>query len=417
MLPRSPESTPAVGYVVSTWPRLSQTFVLNEILALERRGLSLRIFSTKAPRAEPVNAKASQVRAPVTYLNFQDRRWAVLRANLRMARGLPGRYFRTFMRALGNGRPVLGRFFQAGYLADLVRREPVAHLHAHFTTAPTQVAMFTHELLGIPYSFTAHARDIYADTTSKLLRAEMEHADAVVTVSEYNKKYLLEIKPDLNGKLKLIDYGLDLSEFKFRSPDSASKPPIILSVARLVEKKGLADLVTAAAILRRRGHYFRVEIIGDGELRDNLKQRVKELQLKECVTLLGAQPHENVRLAYGRASMFVLPCVVAGDGDRDGLPNVLLEAMASGLPVVSTPVVGIPELIDPEIDGLLCPPNDPTALAKAMERLLTDPKLGARLAHAARLKIEERFSIDSSAKRLVDLFNPAEAREQRCLHN
>ena len=176
------EQRPRVGYVVSTWPRLSQTFVLNEILALERCGLSLRIFSVKAPRAEPVNAKVAQVRAPVAYLNFRGHLRAIVLANLRIARDLPGDYFRTMIRALRHGRASVFRgFFQAGYLADLVRREPVTHLHAHFTTAPTQVAMFTHELVSVPYSFTAHARDIYADTQAGLLRAEMEGAQAVVT--------------------------------------------------------------------------------------------------------------------------------------------------------------------------------------------------------------------------------------------
>ena len=400
-----PEQGPKIGYVVSTWPRLSQTFVLNEILALERWGLPLRIFSTKAPRAEPVNAKVAKVRAPVTYLNFRGRRRAILHANLRIARDLPGRYFHSMIRALGYGQlGLLWRFFQAGYLADLVRREHVTHLHAHFTTAPTQIAMFTHELVHVPYTFTAHARDIYADTQAELLRAEMECAQAVVTVSEYNREYLHRIKPDLNGKVRCIDYGLDLSEFSFRWPRASDPSPIILAVARLVEKKGLGDLILAADILRKRGHSFRVQIIGDGELRHALRRRIAEYGLQDCVTLLGAQPHEKVRLAYERASVFVLPCVVAADGDRDGLPNVLLEAMASGVPVVTTRVVGIPELIESERDGLLTPPSEPPALAKTLERLLTDAHLRDRLVRAARSKIEERFSIDGSAKRLLQLF-------------
>lgn len=400
------EQGPRVGYVVSTWPRLSQTFVLNEILALERCGLSVRIFSTKAPRAEPVNAKVAQVRAPVAYLNFRGHLGAILLGNLRIARDLPGDYLRTMIRALRYGRPsVLKRFFQAGYLADLVRRETVTHLHAHFTTAPTQVAMFTHELVSVPYSFTAHARDIYADTHAGLLRAEMECAQAVVTVSAYNREYLHRIKPDVSGKVRCIDYGLDLSEINFRWPRASDPPPpIILAVARLVEKKGLGDLILAVDIVRKHGYRFRVQIIGDGELRHALRRRVAECGLQDCVTLLGAQPHEKVRLAYERAAIFALPCVVAADGDRDGLPNVLLEAMASGVPVVSTPVVGIPELIESECNGLLTPPSDPPSLAKTLERLLTNAQLRDQLARAARCKIEERFSVDSSAKKLLELF-------------
>src|SRR5213593_4521296 len=284
-----PEQRPTIGYVVSTWPRLSQTFVLNEILALERRGLSVRIFSVKDPDGEPSHAKLAKVHAPVKYLSFRCRRRAILGSNLRIARDLPGGYVRTLLLALRYGRlGVLRCFFQAGYLADFLRRGPVTHLHAHFATAPTLVAMFTHELVDIPYSFTAHARDIYADTEPELLRAEMERARAVVTVSEYNRRYLLSrISPDSNGKVCCIHCGLDLSEFSFRWPRASDPgPPVILSVARLVEKKGLGDLIAAAEILRRQGHFFRVQIIGDGHLRQALERQVADRGLQDCVMLL-----------------------------------------------------------------------------------------------------------------------------------
>jgi len=418
--PSKPECAPAVGYIVNTWPRLSQTFVLNEILALEQRGVSLRIFSIKDPRREPVNAKVAKVRAPVAYLSFRHRGRSILLANLRIARDRPGCYLRTLFRALRYRRPhMLRHFFQAGYLADLVRRDSITHLHAHFATAPTLVAMFTHELIRVPYTFTAHARDIYADTQPELLRAETERAQAVVTVSDYNRRYLLSrISPDSNGRVCCIHCGLDLSEFSCRWPRASDpEPPTILAVARLVEKKGVGDLIRAADILRGQGRSFRVQIIGDGDLRQVLENQVAERGLQDRVTLLGAQPHEKVRLAYARASIFVLPCLVAADGDRDGLPVVLLEAMASGLPVVSTSVVGIPELIASERDGLLVPPNDPRALADALARLLVDPDLRDRLARAARAKIEERFSIERSADRLLDLFFPIAKGTDQCLHS
>ncbi len=268
-------------------------------------------------------------------------------------------------------------------------------------------------------TFTAHARDIYADTQPELLRAETERAQAVVTVSDYNRRYLLSrISPDSNGRVCCIHCGLDLSEFSFQWPRASEpEPPTILAVARLVEKKGVGHLIRAADILRGQGRSFRVQIIGDGDLRQVLENQVAERGLQDRVTLLGAQPHEKVRLAYARASIFVLPCLVAADGDRDGLPVVLLEAMASGLPVVSTSVVGIPELIASERDGLLVPPNDPRALADALARLLVDPDLRDRLARAARAKIEERFSIERSADRLLDLFFPIAKGTDQCLHS
>src|SRR5881397_1247692 len=261
-----PEQRPTIGYVVSTWPRLSQTFVLNEILALERRGLSVRIFSVKDPDGELAHAKLAKVHAPVTYLSFRCRRRAILASNLRIARDLPGGYVRTLLLALRYGRlGVLRCFFQAGYLADLLRRSPVTHLHAHFATAPTLVAMLTHELIRVSYTFTAHARDIYADTQPEVLRAEMERARAVITVSEYNRRYLLSrMSAESNEKVCCIHCGLDLSEFSFRWPRASYPgPPVILSVARLVEKKGLADLIESANILHQRGRCFQMEIIGE----------------------------------------------------------------------------------------------------------------------------------------------------------
>lgn len=398
---------PTLGYVVSTWPRLSQTFVLTEVVALERRGVRLRIYSAKDPGGEPVHAKVAQVRAEVIYLSLARHKKQVLRANLRLAWELPGRYMGALLEALSYGRlGVMRRFFQAAYLADLLRREPVAHLHAHFATAPTLLAMFASQLSGIPYSFTAHARDIYVDTRRKLLRAEMERARAVVTVSEYNRQYLLnQISPTANGKVRCIYNGLDLTDFKFRWPRASDHPPpVILSVARLIPKKGLADLLEAAAILRQRGRVFKVEIMGSGPLRAELETRREQLGLGDCVELLGAQCQEIVSAAYQRATVFALPCVMDAEGDRDGIPTAMLEAMASGVPVVSTRVSGIPEVINSDGDGVLVPPNQPRILADALDQLLADPQLRDRLARAARTKVEAQFVVERSSGQLLDIF-------------
>jgi len=402
-----------VGYVVSTWPRLSATFILNEVLAVERSGVSLRIFSIKDPDGEPVHARVAQVRARVTYLSLRRHWKSALQANLRLFFRQPGRYCRALLQALRYRRwGVLQRFFQAGYLAHELSREPVAHLHAHFAHAPTLVAMFTHELTDIPYTFTAHAKDIYVETPPELLRAEAHRAQAVITCTEYNRQYLsTQIGPASDGKLHCIYHGLDLSQFQFAWPRvSDARPPVILSVARLVEKKGLSDLIVAAGILRGRGRSFQVEIIGNGPLRQALEAQVMQLGLSDRVKLLGVQTYDMVCLAYQRASIFALPCMVTADGDRDGLPNVLLEAMGSGVPVVSTPVSGIPELIESEHDGLFVPPNSPTELADALDRLLTQPELSELLARAARAKIQAHFSIDRSSTQLLALFQQGGAR-------
>ncbi len=400
----------SIAYVINAWPRLSETFVLNEVVALERYGVRLRIFSTKPPYVEPIQANVAAVRAPVKYLDLWRHWKPALIANLRTFRRRPGPYSRTFAAASRKAIrhwsiSLVRHFLKAGYLADMLSREPADHLHAHFATAPGLVAMFTHQLTGIPYSLTAHAKDIYVNRPD-MLRAEIVHAQAVVTCTEYNRRYLsTQFSSVCDGKLHCIYHGLDLSQFQFRWPrPSEVRPPVILSVARLVEKKGLSDLIVAADLVRRRGRNFRLEIIGKGPLRPALEAQVKDFGLDSCVTFFGAQPHEKVCLALQRASVFALPCKVATNGDRDGIPNVLLEAMASGVPVVSTPVSGIPELIEAERDGLLVDPDNPRKLADAIDALLTHPKLSERLARAARAKIETRFSVDEGARRLLELF-------------
>ena len=408
---RSADPRPAPGsvaYVVSTWPRLSQTFVLNEVLALEKKGLPVRIFSVKDPGGEPVHASVSQVRASVTYLSLKGRRRPVWVANLDLAWRQPRCYFRGLLEAARyRSFGVLRHFLQAAYLAALLRREPAVHLHAHFATAPALVAMFASQLSGTPYTFTAHARDIYVDTRPELLRKQMHHASAVVTVSEYNRRHLLQqLNPATPGKVVCIYNGIDPSQFPFRWPRAGDPgPPVILSVARLVEKKGLEDLIDAAAILRAQGLSFRVEIIGAGPLWSALQVRIVRHGLEGIVTLMGAQPQEIVRQAYDRAALFVLPCVITADGDRDGIPTVLLEAMLSGVPVVSTPVSGVPELIESDSSGVLVTPNNARILAHTLAKLIGDPCLRDRLARSARTRVESEFSIERSSSQLLALFS------------
>jgi glycosyltransferase involved in cell wall biosynthesis len=415
-IPQGNQTQP-IAYLVKSWPRLSETFILNEVLAMERRGVSLRIFSVKDPNVGPVHARVAQVRAEVTYLSL-PRHWKpALQANLRLFWRKPGRYCQVLLRAILQtirhfSSAALRHFLKAGYLADVLLREPVAHLHAHFVTSPALIAMFTHQLIGIPYTLTAHAKDIYLAPPDRLL-PKLQQAQAVITCTEFNRRHLMEhFGTALDGKLHCIHHGLDLFQFKFRRPPASDlETPLILCVARLVPKKGLQDLILAADILRRRERSFKIEIIGNGPLRETLENQVTQLGLNDQVKLLGALPHEVVCGAYQRACMFVLPCVVTADGDRDGIPNVLLEAMASGVPVISTMVSGIPELIDAERNGLLVRANSPAMLAEAIDRLLSCPELSERLVHNARKKIEASFSMDHSTSRLLALFQRGTADE------
>lgn len=404
----------SIAYIVKAWPRLSETFILNEILSLEQRGVPIRIFSVKPPDPGPAHSKVAQVRAKVTCLALGTHWKQAGAANLRLLCRQPGRYLRVLVQVIiakfirrRFGAP--RHFFQAGYLADILSREPADHLHAHFASTPARVAMLTHRLSGIPYTFTAHAKDIYV-TDPEAFRVKLAEARTVVTCTEYNRSYVLrQYAGPADHKVRCIYHGLDVSQFSFQLPTKVDTgEPMILSVARLVEKKGLGDLIAAADILRRRGRVFQVEIIGSGPQREALRAQTKQLGLADRVRLSGAQAHDAVCQAYQRASVFVLPCVIASNGDRDGIPNVLLEAMASGVPVVSTPVSGIPELIASGFDGLLVPPNNPAALAEAIDKLLASQELRESLARAARAKIESSFSLDASAERLLALFGEPE---------
>jgi glycosyltransferase involved in cell wall biosynthesis len=397
-----------LGYIVSTWPRLSQTFVLTEVLELERRGVPLRIFSIKEPGNEPVHAELRLVRAKATYLGLGSNRNRVLRGNVAAFFRRPIRYVSTLGRALLlNPRwSFLQSFLQAGYVADLLSRESITHLHAHFATAPTSVAMFTHHLTGIPYSFTAHAKDIYFDVKPKLLRAKMKHARAVVTISDYNRKHLIRLTPPMQaGKVHCVYNGVDLR--RYATGDAIrEKPPLptILTVARLIEKKGIGHLIRACQILRERGRRFCLEIVGKGPLRPFLKAQVYSVGMQNMVRFRGALPQETVREAYAQAAIFALPCVISDDGDRDGIPTVLLEAMACGLAVVSTDISGIPELVESGRDGILVPAGNTEMLAEALDRLLRNGDLRETLGAAAREKVVKRFSVERSVTKLLGLF-------------
>ena len=397
-----------LAYIVSTWPRLSQTFVLTEVLALERRGVALRIFSIKEPGTEPVHGDLRRVRAKATYLSLANNRKEVVRGNFATALRHPLRYLRTLLRAVAlNPRwSFLQSFLQAGYVADLLSREAITHLHAHFATAPASVAMFTHHLTGIPYTFTAHAKDIYFDTKPRLLRAKIKHARAVVTISEYNRRHLAQLThPLASQKVHCVYNGMDLRIYSNGNSSIEKLPdPSIVTVARLIEKKGIADLIRACHILRERGRSFRLEIIGKGPLRAALKTQVHLLNLQNIVRFRGALAQEAVRETYRQADIFALPCVISQDGDRDGIPTVLLEAMASGLSVVSTRVSGIPELVESGRDGILVEPGNPEMLADALDRLLSDEDLRKRLGLAASTKVTEKFSVERSVTELLELF-------------
>ncbi len=389
-----------IGYLLKCFPRLSETFILNEILELERQGVELRIYSMNEPE-EPVRHQlASRVRSPVAYLPYPLLRSArqYVSAHVELFARHPLRYLATlFSVIVAFDADLLERFVQAGELARLLRRDGVAHLHAGFVHFPGSVAWVVHRITGLPFSLATHARDVYLSPPS-LLRRKLSAARVVFTCSRYNVPNLEAlVAPQRMARLRQIYHGTDLERFAFQ-PCGLAAPPLILSVGRLVEKKGLDHLVSACALLRDRGWRFQCRIVaGSRDRWEELSAQICGLGLESLVTLEGPLDQEEVRRWYRQASVFVLPCLVAGDGDRDGIPNVLVEAAAAGVPIVSTPVTGIPELVRDGETGLVVPERDPAALAVAIARLLDSPELCARLRERARACVEERFDLRRNA--------------------
>jgi colanic acid/amylovoran biosynthesis glycosyltransferase len=292
-------------------------------------------------------------------------------------------------------------------LAREVHLKGIHHLHAHFATSATTVGRLAANFAGVPYTFTAHAKDIFHESIQPDdLRRKLYDAAAVITVSDYNVEYLRQMHGPAAARVQRIYNGLDLERFPYEAPHD--RPPRIVSVGRLVEKKGFADLISACTILAKRGCHFSCQIIGTGELEANLWAQIEQLGLQTKVQLMGPRPQSQVIKYIQNAAVFAAPCVVGTDGNRDGLPTVLLESMALGTPCVSTDVTGIPEVLHDGETGLLVPQHHPAALATAIERLLADPALRVRLTARARCLIEAEFNIHRNSAHLHDIFQAAD---------
>lgn len=382
-----------IGYVVKRYPRFSETFIVNEILAHERAGAEVEIFSLRPSSDTHFQDCISRVRAPVHYLASEkvrgDDLWSALRS---IARSDTSAWQRLGEFATGEAQLV----YQALELRRLVRSRGIGHLHAHFATSATDVALMAGALAQTPVTFTAHAKDIFhEDVCPQQFRWRLEQSQGVITVSDFNLSYLREEYGPSAGRVTRLYNGLDVDRFPFSNP--GLRPPRIVAVGRLVEKKGFAYLLEACRTLRNHGVDFECHIIGTGECESALRQQATELQLDDCVSFRGALPQSVVIEEVTEAALMAAPCVVGNDGNRDGLPTVLLEAMALGTPCVATRVTGIPEIIRHEETGLLIDERDPAALAVAMMRLLTAPDLRVRLAVAARQLLEHYFDIDHNA--------------------
>jgi glycosyltransferase involved in cell wall biosynthesis len=406
-----PESL-RVGYVVKRYPRYSETFIVREILAHERAGVEIEIFALRPSDDSHFQDLLARVRGRVNYLSFPSdgllpetlgattivasHLWRALH----LAAGeLPGMWAAVEGMRDNEARDV----YQALALAVHVRRKQIEHLHAPFASDACTVARLGARFAGVPYSFTARAKDIFHDNVrADDLRQKLRDAAGVVTISDFHLDYLRRTYGPLAAHVQRVYNGLDLEEFPYLSP--SDRPEVILAVGRLVEKKGFADLIEACAVLARRGRSFRCRIIGAGALQGALQQQIDRLTLGGRVELVGPLPQGEVSKEMQRSAALAMPCVIGADGDRDGLPNVIQEALALGTPVVTTDVTGIPEVVRDGQTGLQVPQRDPAALAEALDRLLADRELRIRLATGARRLIEAEFDIHRNTERRRAMF-------------
>lgn len=397
-----------VAYVVKRYPRYSETFIVNEILEHEKAGLEIDIFALRPVRETHFQDILSRVKAPVTYIRDITSATRSLWELMGIARKELPDFWQAIDELGDPGEMEEGDLMQGIKLALKARERNISHFHAHFGTVAATVTRIASRLAHIPYTLTVHAKDIYHDAVDQgSMQKKLNDAASVVTVSDYNRHYLHNTYGSTADRVVRIYNGLHLDRFTYQTPNLASRE--ILAVGRLVEKKGFDVLIDACALLRDRGVVFYCRIVGEGPMREGLSEQIKRLQLEDHIHLEGPRPHAELINIFREVALFAAPCVISSDGDRDGLPTVLLESMALGTPCISTQVVGIPELVRNEDTGLCVHERDPAALADAMERLLKDTRLREALAIRARQLIEKEFDIQKNAGLLQQLFKTADA--------
>lgn len=355
----SEHTQPVIGYVLKMYPRFSETFIVSEILAREAQGEKIVVFSLRPCTDTRFHPELARVQAPVIQVprpSSATRLWGMLTT------------------AAG---PHLGELLhhdhddaaQAAQVAALAAQHGVTHLHAHFASVATMVARLAGRISGLPYSFTAHAKDIFHESVCEQdLREKFAAAHHVITISRYNLDDLRRRFPESAARIRLVHNGLELARFPFQPEREENLS--LLAVGRLVEKKGFALLIEAVARLRARGLPVTAEIVGDGPLREELQQQIDAAGLGTAVRLLGPLTQAEVAELLGARRVFVAPFVIAADGNADGLPTVLLEAMARGIRCVAAEVTGVGEVIIPGQTGWLVPTGDVTGLTAAIAAAL-----------------------------------------------
>ena len=412
---RARSATPLLAaYVLARYPILSETFIRREIAALRRAGIAIQVVADE-PDGPSVAADPAILESDVIYLEPVDQARRRRLAKAFIVRR-PLRFLNVFLYVVFHRyasyktlRGDTDLMLKAAYLAGVLEERGVTHVHAPWAKAEAFLCILAARLMDVSYSVHVRANDFHRTSSNFVLAEKLRNARFVVTNSRYNEAHLRPVLgTGMQGRLHVIYNGLDLEQF---APPARNGGQLkILAAGRLVEAKGFAYLLRACSMLRERGVAFQCDIIGgpqeslDANTYILLRKLHRQLELDGIVRFLGPQPFDRVIEAYASADIFALPCVIAADGSRDITPNVLLEAMAMELPVVSTPVGAIPEIVDHGVNGVLVAPNDECALADALAALAQDQGLRLRLGAAARKKVAARFDINRNVQGYAALF-------------
>ncbi|MEX7471293.1 glycosyltransferase [Mycobacterium adipatum] len=401
-----------MGYLVSRFPSVSQTFILNELKELEDLGWDVRLLPMIKTSESVVHPGAAEIAERALFFGVPT--FTCARANIHWAMTKPW----TYLKAIGSAFTLPGRkvrFYARGLwsalwavmVASEVEKQGIRHIHAHWATFPAHAALVVSQLTGCTYSFTAHAHDIYANAYG--LQKKIEHALFVVTISDFNKRYLMSRVS--GGRFEVIRCGVDTRRLSFAprqlSPRSAMR---LLAVGSLEEKKGHEYLVDACSRLLANGFSVECRIVGEGPERSHLERLISELNLRDRVTLIGSLSSDAVVTELNWADVFVMPSVIAGNGMMEGIPVALMEAMASGVPVIASGISGIPELVQHGVSGLLVGEKDAGAIASAVQTMYGDDRLRQSLSIAARDAVVQRYDLANNVKTLAAEFEKAVTR-------
>jgi len=388
------------AYLFERFPSFTQTFCYREVLEMRRQGVTAPLYSIRRPKDIPKDCPEELARA-VRYLPEPN----ALAEEMKTLH-LLGRYPWKVIRTLSHWgkRPDKGRVLAAAWLGKRLQQEGVRHVHAHFAGIAARTAYWIKAFYGITYSFTGHANDMFCETDFPVTLDDLvREAAFVVTVADFSRDWLLLRHPSHAAKIHRVYNGIGSAGFLQAHP--AERRPRLVSVGRCIEKKGFADLIDACAILRDRGLDFECAIVGGGPLEEPLRARIAERGLQGIVSLPGPQPQEEVRRLLENATVFVLACATEPDGGMDTLPTVIVEAMAAGLPVVSTRLAGVPEMVEHGVTGLLVEEKQPHLLADALETILSNPVKGEQFGASGKAAVAERFAVEVTVAELRKLLN------------